>query len=133
MTISFRSGARGLFSPLFTIILFIVMASYLIRGKFFGGPLRPETMMLFAGVILLHGGGALCQRLFLLLRHVTPPCRQKVARAGYPSSCDMHRGVEILRRRGFKVVSGEFDEGACLVKGGRRAVFLEIASYGGLL
>jgi len=45
----------------------------------------------------------------------------------------MHRGVEILRRRGFKVVSGEFDEGACLVKGGRRAVFLEIASYGGLL
>ena len=127
-----RRTIKALFSPLFTVLLFLGMAVYLVQGKFLGGVLRPETMMLFAGVICVQGGGVFLQTCILLSRR-TPNARPKRGAAvGCSFSVGVESGVELLLRQGF-CRAGDLTGAVYLEKGGRRALFLEAISYVGLL
>lgn len=113
-----------------------MMAFYLVKGKFGGGVLRPEGMLIFASILIIQTVWALSYRLMRVARMTDTPVgfNKRNKKYLFPGDCD--RMLNLLNGEGF---IASRDATNCTVgchslsKGYRRALILETLSYSILL
>lgn len=120
-------------SSAITVFLFLAMAAYLIRGKYFDGTLFPKVLIAFASIIVIQGMLALAARIVRVRRGSScPPAG--MAKRGKSFDGSLSEALEILNKKGFSRDGENRQEMAVyLEKGMRKGLLFEIVAYGALL
>lgn len=113
-----------------SVAIFLMMALYLLQGKYLTGLLRPEFMLAFAALLFLQSLFALCLRVLRMKRSsaASPP-----ALPLSDSNLEPEQVVSAALQEGYREEKGRGEGQRLLLRGVRRAVFLEAAAYLALL
>ncbi|RII25646.1 MAG: hypothetical protein CXR31_13840 [Geobacter sp.] len=117
-----------------TAAIFVLMAVYLIRGKYFGGELDPRVMLVFAGLLILQCVSVLGVRLRQLkyFEDLHPPRKAFENRTAFPGQ--PAEAMSILAGAGFTTLNGVPETSpVCYDKRVKSALCIELVAYGALL
>jgi hypothetical protein len=116
-----------------TLVMFVLMAAYLVSGKYFGCGLDPRIMLTLAGLLILQSA-VVCAGRWRYLKQFESlqlPDGTRGQRGEFPG--ESATATKILTDAGFTPLNGGNGAPVCYGKRVRLAVALEMIACGGLL
>lgn len=125
---------KKLVSPYLTAVLFVLMAAYLIQGKYFGGQLDPRLMLAFAGLLVFQSIFVFIVKLRRLKRPGGDYLPSMASEYGVPFPGQSVQVMKILADAGFAPLPGDSHTSyLCYGKRVRETLFIELVACCALL